>query len=277
MEASGNVTDGTSAPALACTDRESHRAEEAEPRLRAGTAGHSHLMPGTKVLSGLVRAPFPRRSDGLTGERVTNGRGPEIDPALGVTLAQLGEEGWEIWAHFDREVRRHRWHSFVPAEYGRVLLALVDLWKPGLRFLEWGSATGIIAIMADLLGYEAHGIELDEELVAISVEMARRYRSAARFTTGSFLPAGYAWRPADGDGRLATVGEGVSGYLKLGHPLEDFDLVYAYPWSGEEAMMHDLMRVQGAPGAGLVIQRDSGEVVLFREGKVERSWGTGSS
>jgi hypothetical protein len=234
-------------------------------------------MQCTQILSALVRAPISRRSDGLTGERVTNGRGPEIDAALAVTLAQLGEEGWQIWAHFDREVRNHRWHSFVPAEYDRVLQALVDLWRPGLRFLEWGSATGVIAIMADLLGYEAHGIELDAELVGISVEMARRYRSAARFANGSFLPAGYEWRPADGDGRLATVGEGVSGYLKLGRPLEDFDLVYAYPWGGEESMMHDLMRVQGAPGAGLVIQRASGEVVLFRDGKVERWWGTGSS
>jgi hypothetical protein len=102
--------------------------------------------------------------------------------------------------------------------------------------------------------------------------MARRYGSGARFAAGSFLPEGYVWRPGDGDGRLGTVGEGASGYLKLGRSLDDFDLVYGYPWDGEDAIMHDLMRAYGSPDAGLVLQRVSGEVQLHRRGKVERSW-----
>ena len=197
----------------------------------------------------------------------------DLDPVLRATLAEIGEQGWEIWAQFDRNVRQHDWHPFVPADYERVLEALVTLRAPGLRFLEWGSATGVITIMADLLGYEAYGIELDEELVAVSLEMATRYESGARFAAGSFLPAGYAWSPKDGDGRLGAVGEGKSGYLQLGHPLDDFDLVYAFPWGGEEAMMHDLMRQYGGPGAGLLLNRVSGDVELFRRGKLER-WQT---
>jgi hypothetical protein len=121
--------------------------------------------------------------------------------------------------------------------------------------------------MADLLGYEAYGIELDPELVDVSVAMATRYGSKARFTAGSFLPAGYTWSPRDGDGRMGTVGEGLSGYLQLGRPLDDFDLVYAFPWGGEEAMMHDLMRRYGAAHAGLLLNRVSGDVELFRRGK----------
>ncbi|HKJ03117.1 MAG TPA: hypothetical protein VJ997_11700 [Longimicrobiales bacterium] len=157
----------------------------------------------------------------------------------------------------------------MPADYERVLEALLVLRAPGLRFLEWGSATGVITIMADLLGYEAYGIELDEELVAVSVGMAERFASRARFASGSFLPAGYSWSPKDGDGRLGTVGEGTSGYLQLGHSLDDFDLVYAFPWGGEEAMMHDLMRRYGGSGSGLLLNRVSGDVELFRRGKLE--------
>lgn len=190
-----------------------------------------------------------------------------LDPALRTTLAHLGEEGWELWARFDRDVRSRRWHSFVPADYDRVLAALLKLHRPGLRFLEWGSATGVIAIMADLLGYEAYGIELDQELFETSVALADRYGSGARFAAGSFLPEGYVWRPPGGDGRLGTVGEGVSGYLKLGRSLDEFDLVYAYPWGGEEALMHDLMRCYGRGDAVLVLQRVSGEVEQFRGGK----------
>lgn len=203
---------------------------------------------------------------------MTSGSELTLDPALRVTLAQLGDEGWEIWARFDRDVRSRGWHSFVPADYERVLLVLMALWKPGLRFLEWGSATGVIAIMADLLGYEAYGIEIDGDLVDVSVELAERYGSGARFAAGSFLPEGYTWRPTNGDGRLGTVGEGASGYLKLGRALEDFDLVYGYPWGGEEPMMHDLMRVHGGRDAELVIQRVSGDVELFRKGKLVHTY-----
>lgn len=198
---------------------------------------------------------------------------PDLDPTLRATLSELCEEGWEIWARFDREVRSRNWHSFVPADYDRVRDALVTLHKPGIRFLEWGSATGVIAIMADLLGYDACGIELDEDLVRISLDLAERYGSKARFVHGSILPTGYVWRPADGDGRLGTLGMGASGYLKLGRPLDDFDFVYGYPWTGEDAMMHDLMRAHGARGALFAVQRVSGAIHLFRDGKPV-AWGS---
>ncbi len=177
-----------------------------------------------------------------------------------------------MWARFDREVRPHRWHSFVPSEYDRVLAVLTELRRPGMRFLELGSATGIITVMADLLGYEACGIEIDERLVRMARETAVRYGSNARFAAGSFLPMGWTWRPRDGDGRLGTIGEGPSGYLELGVPLDEFDLVYAYPWAGEEAMMLDLLRAHGAPEGRLLLHMASGELRLLRRGKIERSW-----
>ncbi len=192
---------------------------------------------------------------------------PELDPGLRRRLELLGEEGWEIWARFDREVREHRWHSFVPAEYGRILDALVPLRAPGRRFLEWGSATGVIAIMADLLGFDACGIELDPSLVRMAEDLARRHGSRARFAAGSFLPTGYVYRPKGDDGRLGTVGVGESGYLKLGLPLEEFEVVYGYPWTGEESLMHDLMRRYGSPDAILLLHRVSGEVEAFRGGR----------
>ncbi|MDP9348996.1 MAG: hypothetical protein M3P24_07635, partial [Gemmatimonadota bacterium] len=87
--------------------------------------------------------------------------GAELDAALRARLDALLEEGWELWDRFDSEVRRRSWHPFVAADYERVLQALLPLRAPGLRFLEWGSATGVITIMADLLGFDAYGIELD--------------------------------------------------------------------------------------------------------------------
>lgn len=192
-----------------------------------------------------------------------------VDDALAARLAALGEEGWEIWDRFDAEVRRNEWHPFVPADYERVLPTLLALRAPGARFLEWGSATGVITIMADLLGFEAYGIELDPALVGIARELARRHGSGARFAAGSFIPTGYVWRPPDGDGRLGTIGSGESGYLELEHPLEDFDVVYAYPWNGEEPMMHDLMRCYGGTGARLLLHGGDEGMRVFKGGRRE--------
>jgi hypothetical protein len=194
---------------------------------------------------------------------------PEIDRSVLERLFALSEEGQDFWERFDAEVRQQQWHPFVPADYGRVQAALVALRAPGLKFLEWGSATGVITIMADLLGYEAYGIECDAKLVEVARGLAVKFGSRARFAVGSFLPTGYTWRPRDGDGRLGTIGEGASGYLELGHPLEDFDLVYGYPWGGEEPMMHDLMRRYGSPRARLLLHGSTGGVQIFRAGRPE--------
>jgi hypothetical protein len=177
----------------------------------------------------------------------------ELSPRLHSRIQLLLDEGWAIWQRFDLEVRQSDWHPFVPADYERVLEALLRLRTPGARFLEWGSATGVVAIMADMLGFEAFGIELDAGLVETARELASRHGSAARFAAGSFLPAGYRWRPKGGDARLATIGQGMSAYPELGHPLEDFDVVYGYPWSGEEPIMRDVMASYGRRDALLLI------------------------
>ena len=171
-----------------------------------------------------------------------------LAPELEDRLAALREAGWALFDKFDHEVRDQRFHPFVAANYESVLEALIARRGPGLKFLEWGSATGVITIMADLLGYDACGIELDASLVETSRALAMKFQSKARFVAGSFLPEGYQWKPRDGDGRLGTIGQGRSGYLELGRSLDEFDIVFGYPWAGEEAMMHDLMRCYGGRG-----------------------------
>ncbi len=177
----------------------------------------------------------------------------ELEVELRVRLNSLIEEGRAIWDRFDCEVRQRHWHPFVAADYETVMDALLALRAPGLRFLEWGSATGVITIMADLLGFEAYGIELDPALVDTARRLAEKHDSTAHFVAGSFLPAGYEWRPDSGDGRQGTIGDGASAYPVHGHTLDDFHLVYAYPWKGEEPMMRDIMEQFGRSGARLLL------------------------
>src|SRR5688572_17825122 len=189
----------------------------------------------------------------------------DLSADLRARLAALIEDGREFFERFDFTVRQHQFHPFIPADYDAVLETLLSLRAPGLRFLEWGSATGVVTIMADLLGFEAYGIELDAELVRVAQALAQKHGSQARFAAGSFLPAGYVWQSSTGDRRLGTIGEGRSGYLELGRPLEDFDIVYAYPWGGEEPVMQDVMKRFAGYGARLVLHGFSHTVHVFRD------------
>lgn len=183
-------------------------------------------------------------------------------------LDALCADGWEIWQRFDETFRRRHFHPFVPADYEVVRNLLSGLRAPGRRFLEWGSATGIITIMADMMGFEAYGIEIDAGLVATAREVANRHRSAARFVAGSFLPAGYQFRTRDGDPRTGTIADGPSGYLELGLALEDFDVVFGYPWGGEEAVMLDLMQRYGRSDALLILYDSDNTARMYRGGRV---------
>ena len=114
----------------------------------------------------------------------------------------------------------------------------------------------------------AYGIELDADLVGVARGLAQRYDSNARFVAGSFVPTGYRWKSRTGDDRIGTIGYGQSGYPELQHPLEDFDIVFAYPWHGEEPMMLDLMRTYGGSGARLVLHGGPQGVRIYRGGKL---------
>ncbi len=192
----------------------------------------------------------------------------EMSVALRARLTALCAEGWALWDQFDEEVRQHHFHPFVATEYEPVVDALARHRGENLRFLEWGAATGVITIIADLLGFDAYGIELDPDLVVMARDLAKRFDSRATFVEGSFMPTGYEWRPPDGDRRIGTLGTGESGYRELGHSLDEFDVVFGYPWDGERDLMLDLMKRYGRDDATLLLNHVNDGVVAYRRGRI---------
>jgi hypothetical protein len=180
-----------------------------------------------------------------------------MESALQKKIESLIAEGREIAGAFDRDVRQNNWHPFIAADYDVVLQQLLPLRRAGASFLECGCATGVITIIADLLGFDACGIESDADLVATARRLADKYESAARFAIGSFLPTGYEYHDATGDSRLGTLTLGDSGFPQLARSLDDFDIVFAYPWDGESAVLEDLMQRHGRSGARLLLYGDS--------------------
>jgi len=189
------------------------------------------------------------------------------DEALQARLAALCTEGWAIWDRFAENIMERPFHPFVAADYEVVCKTLWPFRRRGLRFLEWGSATGVITIMADMLGFDAYGIEIDSSLNATARDLARQFDSNARFAAGSFLPTGYRWRSRDGDVRTGTLGTGPSAYATLGYSLDDFDMVFAFPWDGEEPMMLDLMQRYGRADALLLLNNATHGIRAYRNGR----------
>lgn len=175
-----------------------------------------------------------------------------LDPDLRARLDAVCDDGWALWEAFEAAPRAG-FHPFVPADCDAVRAALLPLRAPGRRWLEWGSGAGTLTVLAALLGFDACGIELDAALVDTARALAERHGARARFAAGSFLPSGYVYRAPDGDRRTGTLGAGPSGYLQLGRALEDFDVVFGYPWDGEAPLMRDLMRRYGRPDALLLL------------------------
>ena len=56
----------------------------------------------------------------------------------------------------------------------------------------------------------------------------------------------------------------------MGVPQDDFDVVYGYPWGGEEPMMLDLMRAYGSRDARLLILGGN-EMREYRNGRLVSS------
>lgn len=194
---------------------------------------------------------------------------PAPDSTVRARLDAVCADGWAIWEHFDLTVRGREFHPFVAADYDLVRAALESLPQRG-RFLELGSASGVITVMADVLGFEAFGIELDASLVRTAREFATRHQSKAHFAVGSFLPTGYRWRGAGRGHESEWTGDGPSGYLQLGRALDDFDVVFGYPWRGEAAMMLDLMKQYGNPDALLLLNDTNDGVKVYRGGRMVR-------
>ena len=147
--------------------------------------------------------------------------------------------------------------GFVPADYPLIFQLLqtcrnVHL-ATGNRFCEWGSGFGVIASMAAMLGFEAYGIEIESELVTGAEQLAEDFDvEGVEFVRGSFIPeGGEAFADRLGNFHLLdTVGE--SAYDELELEPDDFDMIFVYPWPGEEDVVTGLFERYAAVGSILL-------------------------
>jgi len=146
--------------------------------------------------------------------------------------------------------------AFVPSDFEPVYRALSAIkagnLATGRRFLEWGSGNGVVTCLAVLLGFDGAGIEIEPQLVRLANELAKKNRIAAQFACGSFVPIGSEPR-LDLAAEVAWLASGGhDGYEPLQLDPDDFDIIFAYPWPGEEQVIFDLFADNAAVGALLL-------------------------
>lgn len=171
--------------------------------------------------------------------------------------------------HRDRPVPAFVACDFVQAYHALQQVSELSL-APGGRFAEWGSGVGAVTCLGSLLGFDAIGIEIEDDLVDVAEALADEHGIEAEFVRGSFVPAGgeeiletNAYNLARNVTWLQPGGN--DAYEELGLDPDDFDLVYAYPWPGEEDTIYDLFAEYAGVGALLMTHHGENGMRLQRK------------
>ena len=135
----------------------------------------------------------------------------------------------------------------------------------GNRFCELGSGFGVATMLAANRGMESVGIEIEPVLVQRSRDFANELVVAARFFCGSFLPrdaASLLERFPDFENIETDEGD---VYREIGLAMNDFDLIFAYPWPRDWAFFEALFDAYAASGALLLTYRGRIGMSLVRK------------
>ncbi|NND96712.1 MAG: class I SAM-dependent methyltransferase [Pirellulaceae bacterium] len=158
--------------------------------------------------------------------------------------------------------------QFVAADYELVYQALSWLQETqmltGRRFLEWGCGFAVVASLAASLGWDAIGIESESDLLKQGQRTIEDWNVPVELIHGNFLPHGsesLAFDPT-----LPSLGHNVANaYDQIDSELDDFAMVYAYPWPGEDDFHMDVFGQHAAVGAMLLLFCGPNDVRAWRK------------
>ncbi|MGC6426431.1 MAG: hypothetical protein ACON5H_05470 [Akkermansiaceae bacterium] len=191
----------------------------------------------------------------------------------------LHESGRRCDEFFQSDLGR-RYPRYLPSKAELVYAAMAHLKEHGQIsgevFCEWGCGFGIATCMASLLGFEAYGIEIEEELAERAAKLAHDLEIPVDILCTSFLPIGYEECEGIGGKDLlkpeSTTSRGeVSDTTPLYDGLDpgEIDLFFAYPWPGQEEFLMDLFEAVSHEDAILLIYHSSGEICAYRREQFE--------
>lgn len=205
----------------------------------------------------------------------------QIEPAeasISHEVARLIDACSRGWERFFADHDDHQAPGFVPSVpeiVFSVLAAVTQLNLPPNRvFCEWGSGFGTATCMAALLGYEAYGIEIEEELVRLSRALARRLRISVEIICTSMFPEGYGsslgvgratWMTPTSRRHLGDTGRRTLRYDGMAIDIAEIGLFFAYPWAEEQEVIRELFDAVAGEGAILIAYHSAREIGVYRK------------
>ncbi len=171
------------------------------------------------------------------------------------------------------EAFQDRWdrpqiEQFVAADFRHLFqtLSWIKETQPliGNRFLEWGCGFAVAASLASHLGFDSVGIEAERDLLVEGNKTVEIWQADVELIHGNFLPQG-SEGIAD-DPYLPSLGHDVpSAYESLGLDLDDFSIVYSYPWPGEDDFHEAVFEQHADSGALLLLFCGPNDLRLWRK------------
>lgn len=171
------------------------------------------------------------------------------------------------------EAFQDRWdrpqiEQFVAADYELVYQALRWILQTqrtnGSRFLEWGCGFAVVSAIASELQLDVIGIESEGELLVEGRKTILDWQVPVELVQGNFLPPG-SESLAD-DPTLPSLGHNApDAYELIDCDLDDFAIVYSYPWPGEDEFHADVFSRHASRGALLLQFIGPNELRLWRK------------
>ena len=157
--------------------------------------------------------------------------------------------------------------QFVASDFElvyRVLRWIVDeRLMTGRRMLEWGCGFAVVAALGAKLGLDVTGIEAERRLLEQAKGTLQDFAVPVELVWGNFLPPGA--EPLSPNPDFPSLGHEVpSAYAQMASDLDDFALVFGYPWPGEWVFHERVFARYGAKGGLLVLFYGPNDVRVFR-------------
>lgn len=177
-------------------------------------------------------------------------------------------DSWERIQAFQDRWDQPQIEQFVASDYQlvyRVLRHLVEQ-EPlsGGRMLEWGCGFAVVAALAASLGLDVAGIEAERRLLDEAALTAQQFGVPIELVWGNFLPPGAERLCHNPD--FPSLGHRVPcGYQRLAADLDDFAIVFGYPWPGEWQFHEAVFAHYGGSGGLLVLFCGPNDVRVWRK------------
>ncbi len=169
------------------------------------------------------------------------------------------------WDHFSKQPLP----QYVECDFDLVASALVEVvdrqLSDGKLFVEWGCGFAVVTGIAAILGLDAIGIEAEEMLCTEGRKLFSKNGIEAEIWQGNFLPAGARGLAEDTDPLVSLTHYIPPAYEANNMRLDDFAIVFAYPWPGEEHFLKVVFDRYARSDALLLMFRGPFHIELYRK------------